>query len=174
MNVELLRRGEQNIEDAAFVRDHFIPTATKSQRWNIVVYEAFLTIELIVKGMICLSGNKPDKNHDVHHLVDQFHKLLPDEINSQPFLYSAASPSGHAYGIYSDGRSIQLLKKVHGVYTSMASVRQAGSIDQLLLLRLGSKDPPYLFIAATIRFLNSQIVQYLTLFISRVRSNVLI
>jgi hypothetical protein len=53
MNTELLRRGELNIADAAFVRDHFIPAAMESRRWNIVVFEAFRTIELLLKGMVC-------------------------------------------------------------------------------------------------------------------------
>jgi hypothetical protein len=140
MNAELLRRGELNITDAAFVRDHFIPAAMKAKRWNIVVYEAFRTVELLIKGIFCLSGNKPDKkNHDVHHLIDKFLTLLEAERNSQPFFYSATSPSGHAYGIYSDGKSIQLMNKVHGIYTSMAAAPREASINELLLLELEVK-----------------------------------
>jgi HEPN domain-containing protein len=138
MNADLLRRGELNIADAAFVRDHFIPAAMKSKRWNIVVFEAFRTIELLIKGMVRLYGHEPGgrPNHGVHHLIDHFLKMLAAEKNSQRFLYSAASPSGHAYGIYSDGTLIELLKKVHGVYTSIAAWEQMASIDQLLRLRL--------------------------------------
>jgi hypothetical protein len=143
MNAELLRRGELNIADAAFVRDHFIPAAMESGRWNIVVFEAFRTIELLIKGIVCLSGHEPvvpraGRNHEVHHLVDHFLKLLEAKTSLQPFLYSAASPRGGAYGIYSDGASIQLLKRIAGSYTSMASTAtgQPISIDRLLRLRL--------------------------------------
>jgi hypothetical protein len=138
MNPELAQRGELNITDAAFVRDHFIPAAMKSERWNIVVFEAFRTIELIIKGIVRLSGREPLPNHEVHRLIDHFLRILAAEKNSQPFLYSAASPSGHAYGIYSDGTSIQLLKKIAGVYTEMAStgMEYMASIDRLLRLRL--------------------------------------
>lgn len=138
MNAELLRRGELNIADAAFVRDHFIPAAVESERWNIVVFEAFRTIELLMKGMVCLSGHAPRQSHEVQYLVDDFLELLAAKRDSQPFLYSAASPSGHAYGIYWDGTSIQLLKKVAGLYTVLASTgrEQMASIDRLLRLSL--------------------------------------
>jgi hypothetical protein len=138
MNAELLWRGELNIVDAAFVRDHFIPAAMKSERWNIVVFEAFRTIELLIKGILCLSGHAPRQSHDVQYLIDDFLKLLAPKKDSQPFLYSAASPAGHAYGIYWDGTSIQLLEKVAGLYTVLASTewKQMPSIDRLLRLRL--------------------------------------
>jgi HEPN domain-containing protein len=136
MNPELVRRGALNIEDAAFVRDHFIPVAMKSKRWNIVMFEAFRTIELIIKGMVRLSGHEPRNSHEVKYVIDDFLKLLARKRKSLPFLYSAASPSGHAYGIYSDGTFLELLKKVHGTYTSLAAIRSETSIDQLLQLRL--------------------------------------
>jgi hypothetical protein len=138
MNAELLRRGELNIADAAFVRDHFIPAAMESERWNIVVFEAFRTIELLMKGMVCLSGHVPRQSHEVQYLIDDFLALLTAKRDSQPFFYSATSPSGHAYGIYFDGTSIQLLKKVAGFYTLLASTgtKKETSIDRLLRLRL--------------------------------------
>jgi hypothetical protein len=140
---DLLRRGELNIADATFVREHFIPVALELKRWNIVVFEAFRAIELLMKGMICLSGHAPRQSHEIHFLVDDFLRLLATDGNSQPFLYSAASPSGHAYGIYWDGTSIQLLKKVAGLYTLLGSTpTEEVPIDRLLRLRLdvdGSK-----------------------------------
>lgn len=140
---DLLQRGELNIADAAFVRDHFIPAALEQGRWNIVVFESFRAIELLIKGLVCLSGHAPRQSHEIHLLVDDFLKLLATEKNSQPFLYSAVSPSGHAYGIYWDGTSIQLLKKVAGSYTVLGSTpNETVSIDRLLRIRLdvdGSK-----------------------------------
>jgi hypothetical protein len=60
----------------------------------------------------------------------------------QPFLYSAASPNGGAYGIYWDGASIQLLKRIAGLYTLIASTgtKQPIYIDRLLSLRLDVED----------------------------------
>jgi hypothetical protein len=142
MNTELLRRGELNIADAAFVRDHFIPAAMESRRWNIVVFEAFRTIELLLKGMVCLSGHVPRQSHEIHYLVDDFIKFLGTKTDLQPFLYSAASPNGGAYGIYWDGASIQLLKRIAGLYTLIASTgtKQPIYIDRLLSLRLDVED----------------------------------
>jgi len=142
MNAELLRRGVLNIEDAVFVRDHFIPVAMKSERWNIVVYEVFRTIELLMKGMVCLSGHEPRQSHELQYVLDDFLDMLAAKENSPSFFYSVTSPSGNAsYGVYSDGTSIELMKKVHGTYTSMGpAMPWKASIDQLVLLRLEVKE----------------------------------
>jgi hypothetical protein len=134
---ELLRRGDLNVADAAFVRERFIPAAMEAGRWNIVVFEAFRVIELLIKGMVCLSGHEPRQSHTIEALVDDFCKLLARESYSLPFLYSVASPQGNAYGIYWDGASVQLLKKVWDSYTLLASKPwKAPPIDSLLRLRL--------------------------------------
>ncbi len=56
---ELYTRGQMSVDDATFIRDRFISLAVRGNRWNIVVYEAYRVIELLLKGIICFSGYTP-------------------------------------------------------------------------------------------------------------------
>jgi hypothetical protein len=46
---ERFRRGEQNIGDAAFVREVIIPKALDAGRWNIVVFECTRPCDVLLK-----------------------------------------------------------------------------------------------------------------------------
>jgi hypothetical protein len=58
---EVIARGEESIADANFVRRRFINFAYREHRWNIVVFECFRVVELLVKGIVCLRDMLPAK-----------------------------------------------------------------------------------------------------------------
>ena len=63
IKVNLFERGQRNILDAIFIRNTVIPAAQTAQRWNIVVFESYRVLELIIKGIICMYGKGPKKTH---------------------------------------------------------------------------------------------------------------
>lgn len=136
--LNLLRRGDRNLADATLVRERFIPVAIEAECWNVVIFEAFRVIELLMKGIVCLSGHAPRQSHEINFLVDDFLEILRAQRNHPHFLYTASAPNGNCYGIYSDGKSIQLLKQIGNTYTSLGTIsRMEGwSIDALLGLEL--------------------------------------
>ena len=75
---ELLARGINNIEDARFIRDRFIPVALAAGRWNVVVHQAYQATELLIKGMICIAGHQPLNlsGHTTHKVGELIERLL--------------------------------------------------------------------------------------------------
>ena len=69
---EIYSRGQSNIEDAHFIRENFIPSALKNEKWNVVVHQSYQALELLIKGMTCLTGQIPRKVHELEALIGYF------------------------------------------------------------------------------------------------------
>jgi len=91
---EAIARGEESIADANFVRRRFINFAYREHRWNIVVFECFRVVELLVKGIVCLSGHAPRESHSIKHVVDDFVKSLLRMRTGAPLFVSLETPAG--------------------------------------------------------------------------------
>lgn len=94
----LIKQGERNLADATFVRRYSIPLALEHKRWNIVVYEAQRVTELLLKGIICLTGCQPLHTHQIHELVEQLSQILPT-LPEDSLVFVACTPSGEGYGV---------------------------------------------------------------------------
>jgi HEPN domain-containing protein len=119
---DLFQQGLQNIEDARFVRDRFIPVALSQKRWNIAVYEAHRATELLVRGMICQMGFKPPEHHNISRLVSFLYDRLPGARASViPFTIGAYTDSGEGYGVILGGaeHSIHLFRRDNGFFTQL-------------------------------------------------------
>lgn len=79
--------------------------------------------------MVCLSGHAPRQSHEPDHLVDDFLRLLDGERQALPFLFSAETATGNAYGLYWDGTSVQLWKKVGDSYTVLFNGKGRFGLD---------------------------------------------
>lgn len=117
---ELTERGLQNLNDARFVRDHFIPLARAERQWNIVVYEAHRATELLVRGMICQRGLTPCRHHEISQHVNFLLQNTPSSGRPNlPFTIGAYNRN-NGYGLVLYADNFELLKLVAGVYTSLA------------------------------------------------------
>ena len=122
---ELLQQGVRYIEDARFVRDHFVPAAFSQARWNIAVYEAHRGTELLLRGMTCQVGFKPQEGHDISGHISFLHNRLPGAKSAViPFTIGAYVESGRGYGMILDGASVgslQLFRLDSGIFTQLGS-----------------------------------------------------
>lgn len=125
----LFRRGIGMVEDALFVKDKFIPTAISDQRWNIVCYEAYRVTELLIKGMINLSGLWYLEIHELNKILDWYTEKLSEELGALPVFYRVITPN--KFYIISDfdniQKTIQILLYASGIFTELGS----GDIDDL-------------------------------------------
>ncbi len=124
MGIENLNdRGHSNIEDAHFIREKMIPVAFQFERWNVVVHQAYQAIELLIKGMICLTGHVPRVTHNTDFLIDELFSYVPpnaSEVPSIPFVVYALVPdSRNGYGVWLYGTTIEIAKVVHGITSVM-------------------------------------------------------
>lgn len=127
------------MDDARFVRDVLIEEAINAGRWNLVVFEAYRTAELLIKGIIYSVGNPPDRHHRLHHLIKCFSKTLEENRQAFPFIYKAIDSNGHYYHVRFVGETVQLLKHMAGTYTQLGSlVRLQNPYLPLGLTRCGT------------------------------------
>jgi len=149
MNQELFNRGHRNIEDAYFVRDIFIPSAFEKQKWNIVVYEAYRVVELVVKGIMCLAGippileNQAKYTHNIKKLIILFQNELSKVNGRVPYFLALKSPSSdNHYGIEIIGNKAYLYIYVAGLSTELQSPIDLSSIsvDGLINLNFHYED----------------------------------
>ncbi len=137
---ELKKRGKRNIEDAIFIKEKLIPIAVKYEHWNIVVFESYAVIELIMKGLICLTKNAPCKTHEIKKLVEQMLNILSmfSANNSWlPLLYNHYPKSGDGYCVDIDSDIIRVYRIDNDVYTQLgasSAVRNIKSVDEILRL----------------------------------------
>jgi hypothetical protein len=84
-NADLLVRGINNIEDARFIREHFIPIAHGAKRWNVAVHQAYQATELLIKSMICLTGHQPlNLSGRTTHIIEELIDRLLGIIDAAP------------------------------------------------------------------------------------------
>lgn len=122
MSEELFRQGVMSIEDARFVRDHFIPIAIAEERWNIAVYEVERAIELRLRGMICLLGHKPAEDHNLRsHIAFLCDHLVDTNTLLMPFVIGAYAANGNCIGVRMNNDRIELIKRINKTYTSIGS-----------------------------------------------------
>ena len=81
---ELIKRGEESIADADFIRRNFVTLAYNQKHWNIVIFECFRVVELLVKGIACISGHAPREAHSIEHIVDESHQDFQRGSERQP------------------------------------------------------------------------------------------
>ena len=108
-----------------------------ASRWNIAVFEAFRVVELVIKGMICLSGHAPRHTHELDRLVEDFESLLGRTKTTVPYLFALEATNGDCFGVLFAQGCIYLQKRTEGSYTTLGSVGQPQlALDDLLRLRL--------------------------------------
>ena len=133
---EVIARGEESIADANFVRRRFINFAYREHRWNIVVFECFRVVELLVKGIVCLSGHAPRESHSIEHVVDDFVKTLLRRRTGAPLFVSLETPARNRYGISLTGKTLSLFKEIAGVWTQLGHATHRLPADQLVRVAL--------------------------------------
>jgi HEPN domain-containing protein len=120
---ELFQQGIRYVENALFVRDHFIPVAFSQEHWNIAVYETHRATELLIRGWICQMGFKPPEHHDIKRLVSFLYDRFPGARASViPFTVGAYTDTGEGYGVILEGdaeSSIRLFRLDNGVFTQL-------------------------------------------------------
>lgn len=125
MTNDFLQQGFRNVNDARFVRDHFIPVARSHERWNLIVYEAHRATELLLRSMICQLGFKPSEHHDISTHVAFLRDHLPGSRHSNvPFTIGAYIKSGEGYGVIIDAvNNIRLFRLENDVLTQLGATR---------------------------------------------------
>jgi hypothetical protein len=110
---------------------------SREQRWNIVVFESYRVTELLLKGMMCLSGHTPKPIHDLDKLADRFAEILSRRRAILPFTCAIRDAKGNCYGVNLSGTTIELFSCIGGVYTQMARLRHRQlTLDEILRLKL--------------------------------------
>ena len=138
MNKEqLYNRGQRSIADGIFIRDRVIPLALENKHWNIVVFESYRVIELLIKGMICVSGYTPRETHEIDSLVERFSVILHNAKKSLPFTYTLFGIRGNCYGVTVKGGVIELFRRNSEIYTQLARIPfRELAVDELLRMKL--------------------------------------
>jgi hypothetical protein len=144
--VNLLNRGHSNIEDAHFIRAHVIPMAFQHERWGVVVHQAYQSLELLVKGMICLTGHAPHITHNTNLLIGELLdsvSSIPSEEPRVPFaVFASSMGSGNRYGVWLHDVSVEIVTVISGTFTVIAHfpIRDLLRADAILRLGLEVKD----------------------------------
>ncbi len=134
--LELIARGEESIADANFLRRNLITIAYREDRWNIVVFECFRVVELVVKGIVCLSGHAPRETHSIGHVVDDFLRNLERRRTAAPLFVSLETPAKNRYGVSLTGKTLSLFKEIAGVWTQLGQATHRLPADQLVRVAL--------------------------------------
>jgi hypothetical protein len=133
---ELVKRGEESIADANFLRRRLITVAYRENRWNIVVFECFRVIELLVKGIVCLSGYAPRETHSIASVIDDFVSNLKRGRTAAPLFVSLEATARNRYGVSLTSKTLSLFKIVAGVWTSLGQTTHRLPADQLVRVAL--------------------------------------
>jgi hypothetical protein len=134
--LELVERGEESIADANFLRRRLIPVAYRENRWNIVVFECFRAVELLVKGIACLSGYAPRETHEIDSVVDGIVKNLKRTRTAAPLFVSLETTTKNRYGVSLTSKTLSLLMDVAGEWTALAETTHRLPADQLVRIAL--------------------------------------
>ncbi len=118
MCAELFDQGIRNIQDACFVRDHFVSAAFVHGYWNLVIAESQRAVELVVRGLQCLVGRIPGRHHDISgHVKALMNELSqPESKNVLPFVKGVYMPDGYRIGMRFREESVELLEYYDGTY----------------------------------------------------------
>jgi len=117
---QLIEQGQRNIDDARFIKEHTIDIALNHKRWNIVVYEAQRVTELLLKGIICLTGHSPSHTHNFSNLVDELCNILPT-LSRIPTFLATYTEDGSGYGVQINEDEIRFYRRDGVVYTQLGS-----------------------------------------------------
>jgi hypothetical protein len=134
---DLFQRGINNIKDARFIREQITQVAKDNERWNIVVHQSYQVVELLIKGMICLTKNKPHHDHKIEVLIDQLLNILTQKPANSFTPIAVISPNGF-YGLWLTGNNIHVGKFINGTYTELGNnpINFEIKADNLLQMRL--------------------------------------
>lgn len=121
-NADRYARGALLLDDAQFVKDVLIDAAVRAEKWNVVVFEAYRSAELLIKGITCSAGYEPRQHHRLHSLVERLSVILEKDKHKFPFIHKAVDPTGNCYMLRVAGGTLQLLKKISGSYTQLGSI----------------------------------------------------
>lgn len=137
---DLYRRGRSNIEDAHFIRANLIPEALQHEKWNLVVHQAFQAIELLLKGMTCLTGHKPAKDHNTQLLIDNLLNIVSSASPTRPHfpysLFVSTTDGNNGYGIWMYDGFVELFRHLAGSVTSLGSKKISDLLNAVEILRL--------------------------------------
>lgn len=120
-NADRYARGARLLDDAQFVKDVLIDTAFRAEKWNIVVFEAYRSAELLIKGITYSAGYAPRRHHRLHSLVERLSAILEKNKHRLPFIHKAVDPTGNCYRLLVAGGTLQLLKQISGTYSLLGS-----------------------------------------------------
>jgi hypothetical protein len=137
---ELVMRGEESIADASFLRRSLITLAYRHERWNIVVFECFRVVELLVKGIVCLNGLAPRQSHSIEHVVDDLITSLGRQHLAAPLFVSLETRAKNRYGIDLTGRTLSVFKEIAGIWTQLGHVTHRLPADQLVRVTLSMQN----------------------------------
>jgi hypothetical protein len=137
---ELATRGEESIADANFLRRNLITLAYRHKRWNIVVFECFRVVELLVKGIVCITGHAPRISHSIEHVVDDLVRIQGRQRNTAPLLVSLVTRGKNRYGVHLTGNTLSLLKEINGAWTQLGLSTHRLPTDQLVRITLSMQD----------------------------------
>lgn len=137
---ELLTRGEDSIADANFLRRNLVTLAYRHERWNIVVFECYRVVELLVKGISCLSGYAPRQSHSVEHVVGDLVGNLRREHVPAPLFFCLETAASNRYGIHLTGNAVSLLKEIGGNWAQLGYANHRLPGDQLVRVTLSAQN----------------------------------
>jgi len=143
---QVLERGLRNVEDAHFIREHVIPIAKEYQRWNILVHQAHQITELLIKGMIFLTGTPACRTHDLSLLVDQLSDVISlisrDETRIPFAIFASSGPDSQGYGIWLYDHKVNIVKRVRDAITILGQFDggDLSKADVILQLSLEIQD----------------------------------
>ena len=95
----LIEQGKRNFSDADYIRSKVIPLAQHDERWSIVVSDAHRVIELLLKGIICFTGNGPKHEHTINNMVKELIEILEKEPE-RPLFYAIFDTNDEGYYVY--------------------------------------------------------------------------
>jgi hypothetical protein len=133
---ELIKRGEENIADVNFIRRNFITLAYSQKHWNIVVFECFRVVELLVKGIVCISGHAPRETHSIEHIVDDLINILARQRTAADLFVSLVAHGRNRYGVRLTTSKLSVLAEINGTWTHLGVTSHHLPADELVRITL--------------------------------------
>ncbi len=127
----LREQGIQNISDGLYIKSKIIPLAYSDEHWHIVVAQTHMSVELILKGLIRVTGQETRKSgkdrHDLKPLLTEFTRRLETDSDAIPQLHLWLHKNSNFYGLelfYDKSNNTlyeYVFKYVAGIYTMLST-----------------------------------------------------
>jgi hypothetical protein len=112
----------------------------------VVVQQAYQSLELLVKGMICLTGHAPRVTHNTDLLIGELLDNVSPTTSEEPrvpfAVFASSMDGGNGYGVWLYDASVEIVKVISRTFTAIAhfSIRDLLRADAILCLGLEVKD----------------------------------